>query len=191
MTAQRRYLSSHLAARLLHNWTLPHTPVCLDGTSPLPGAGGGGGHKHSSRRCSSWRAQANLAGGWWGVCVPTLLLTESPREGGRPPPAPAAGETRGEGAPWRLGGGGAAGVSPAGRVSGVPSHPPRRFVRLIAPSRRLARGEGEDGRSERFPPSPVMGTDFPGVSPGSIAPQLWEPASSPTCFGSSSAANTC
>lgn len=121
MTALQR-LSSHLAARLLHNWTLPH--ACFDGNTPLPGLGGRPGAPLPA--LPEWKAQARRVGAW-GAAAPTR-----------------AGETRSEAAPWRFGGGGAAGALTAGAD----------FGDLISPSCRLAEGEGGDALGGVPPPRP-------------------------------------
>lgn len=121
-----------------------------------------------------------------------------PQHGGGSRAPPPDGQTRGEGDPWRRGGGGAAGVSPrptpphpAGADFGVLSAPPRtRLGGLLgptAPCGRLARGEGEEGLSRRPPSS---GTDPPRCCARSRCPLAWGARVTSHRLGCSAAADT-
>lgn len=83
---------------------------------------------------------------------------------------------------------------PSGADFGAPRTPGASAA--CSPHRALLPPGTGRGCSQRFPPPspfipPIMGTDFPRVLPGQNASWLWKPASSPTRFSCSSAADTC
>lgn len=108
MTALQRYLSSHLAARLLHNWTLPH--ACFDGNIPLPGLGGL--PQAPLPALPKWKAQARRVGAV-GAASPSPVPG---KPGVRLPPGGSMGAAR-------------PGHCPLGRILGTSSHPPAALQR--------------------------------------------------------------